>query len=149
MKTIIITIVCCMGFIRLHAQAKAVREKEKRAFEILINKYSEAREKKDTVLLRSIVSNELDQLVSNGEWRNGVEASVKGMINSSVNNPGTRTLKIERSRLLTQDCAIIDCRYEIKNPDGSSRNMWSTFIVVQTQGKWKISAIRNMLPIPS
>jgi uncharacterized protein YxjI len=37
-------------------------------------------------------------------------------------------------------------RYEIESADGTSRKMWSTFITVNDNGKWKITAIRNMLP---
>ena len=67
-------------------------------FMSLIDKYSQAREKRDTVLLKSILTTDVDQLVSTGEWRNGIDASVKGMLNSSANSPGTRTLKIEKIR---------------------------------------------------
>mgnify|MGYP003579429898 CR=1 FL=1 len=112
----------------------------------VIDKYSEAREKRDTVLLKSILTADIDQLVSTGEWRNGVNASVKGMLRSSASSPGTRTLSIEKTRLLNTGCAIVDCKYEIKNADGTPRKMWSTFIVVSDKGVWKISAIRNMLP---
>ena len=112
----------------------------------LIDKYSEAREKSDTVLLKSILTTDIDQLVSTGEWRNGISASVKGMLRSSASSPGTRTLNIEKTRLLNANCAIVDCKYEIKNTDGTPRRMWSTFMVVTDKGVWKISAIRNMLP---
>ena len=118
----------------------------KKKLSLLIDKYSEAREKRDTVLLKSILTPDVDQLVSTGEWRNGINASVKGMLRSSASSPGTRTLNIEKTRLLNANCAIVDCKYEIKNADGTPRKMWSTFIVVSDNGVWKISAIRNMLP---
>ena len=113
---------------------------------LLVDKYSEAREKRDTVLLKSILTTDIDQLVSTGEWRNGISASVKGMLRSSASSPGTRTLNIEKTRLVNANCAIVDCKYEIKNADGTPRKMWSTFVVVTDKGTWKISAIRNMLP---
>ena len=112
----------------------------------LINQYSVARENKDTLLLKSILTNDVDQLVSSGEWRHGVNSSVQGMLNSSASSPGTRTLTIEKIRLLSSTSAIVDCKYEIRNTDGTIRKMWSTFIVVSDRGVWKISAIRNMLP---
>jgi hypothetical protein len=68
------------------------------------------------------------------------------MLRSSASTPGTRTLQIEKTRLLNTTCAIVDCKYEIKNADGTPRKMWSTFVVVTDKGTWKISAIRNMLP---
>ena len=130
----------------LQGQNNIPDDKQRKDISSLIDRYSEAREKRDTMLLKSILTTDIDQLVSSGEWRNGMSSSVKGMLNSSASSPGTRTLNIEKIRLLTQGSAIADCRYEIQNKDGTTRKMWSTFIVVLDKGKWKISAIRNMLP---
>jgi len=121
-------------------------EKQTKDIEALINQYSLARENKDTVLLKNILTNDIDQLVSTGEWRNGIGASVRGMLRSSASRPGTRTLKVEKLRLLSPSSAIVDCKYEIENADGTPRRMWSTFMIVSEKGTWKISAIRNMLP---
>ncbi|MEP7322761.1 MAG: DUF4440 domain-containing protein, partial [Saprospiraceae bacterium] len=112
----------------------------------LIDQYSLAREKSDTVLLKKILMDDIDQLVSNGEWRMGIRAAVKGMLQSSAGSPGSRTLHVETIRLLNPQSGIADAKYEITNADGSMRKMWSTFIVVLDKGIWKISAIRNMLP---
>ena len=112
----------------------------------LISSYSTARETKDTVLLKEILIEDVDQLVSSGEWRKGIASAVQGMMQSSSENPGDRTLKVESIRFLNPDVAIVDCRYEIKNSTGAVRKMWSTFIVVTETEQWKISAIRNMLP---
>ena len=124
----------------------AQNEKQKKDITALIDKYSEAREKRDTSLLKNILAADVDQLVSTGEWRNGIDASVKGMLNSSANTPGTRTLTVEKIRMLNSNNSIVDCKYEIENTDGTVRRMWSTFVVVNSKGTWKISAIRNMLP---
>lgn len=124
----------------------AQNENDRTAIHKLIDKYSEAREKRDTVLLKSILVAEVDQLVSTGEWRNGIGASLKGMLASSASAPGTRRLIVDKVRFFNNNCGIVDCRYEIHNQDGSIRKMWSTFIVVLADGEWKISAIRNMLP---
>jgi uncharacterized protein YxjI len=48
--------------------------------------------------------------------------------------------------MINPTTAIVDCRYEIQNTDGTVRKMWSTFLVVAEKEKWKITAIRNMLP---
>jgi hypothetical protein len=127
------------------AQAQ-ISEKQKRDLSSVIDQYSEAREKRDTVLLKNILASDIDQLVSTGEWRDGMGTAVKGMLASSATTPGTRKLVVEKIKLLTSSSAIVDCRYEIQNPDGSQRKMWSTFVLVDNNGKWKISAIRNMLP---
>ena len=134
------------GISLLYSQQKTPNEDQQKAITSLIDQYSEAREKSDTVLLKNILTNDVDQLVSTGEWRNGISAAVQGMLKSSANSPGTRTLKIENIRMFNPNSAIVDCRYEIQNTDGSIRKMWSTFLVVSEKKKWKISAIRNMLP---
>lgn len=112
----------------------------------LVDAYVQARENNDTVLLESILTTDIDQLVSSGTWRKGIKASMDGMQQSSNGNPGTRTLKIEKIRFLNPGSAIADARYEIANADGTVRKMWSTFIVVYEEDNWKIAAIRNMLP---
>jgi hypothetical protein len=104
------------------------------------------REKSDTVLLKTILTTNVDQLVSNGEWRNGFGDAMRGMLKSSVNSPGTRTLRVDKIRMLNPTSAIVDCKYEIQNTDSTMRRIWSTFIVVAEKKAWKISAIRNMLP---
>jgi len=121
-------------------------EKQRKDISTLIDKYSQAREKRDTHLLKGILTEDVDQLVSTGEWRNGIDASVKGMLSSSATSPGTRTLTIDRMRLIDANSAIVDCKYEIQNADGTPRKMWSSFIAVADKGVWKISGIRNMLP---
>ena len=130
----------------VYSQQKEPSDKQKKDITALIDKYSLARENKDTVLLKAILTTDVDQLVSTGEWRNGVQSSVKGMLRSSAATPGTRTLTVEKIRLISSTSAIVDCRYEIENADGTPRKMWSTFIVVSEKAGWKISAIRNMLP---
>lgn len=136
------TLICTLSLKSQHL----VSDKQRKEIEFLIDKYSLARENRDTILLKNILVNEIDQLVSTGEWREGKSASVQGMLKSSAGNPGSRTLTIEKLRLLSENTALVDCKYEIANANGTPRKMWSTFIVVSVKGTWKISAIRNMLP---
>jgi len=130
----------------LHGQHITINDKQQKAIVSLIDQYSQAREKRDTVLLKTILTSDVDQLVSTGEWRVGINAAVEGMMKSSASNPGTRTLQIEKIQTITTSSAIVDCRYEIQNADGSTRKMWSTFIVITEKKIWKIRSIRNMLP---
>jgi uncharacterized protein (TIGR02246 family) len=134
------------GVLLLNGQHSTPNDNQRKAIASLIDQYSEAREKSDTVLLKKILTTDVDQLVSTGEWRNGIVAAVQGMIKSSASSPGTRTLKIETIRMFNSTTAIVDCRYEIQNADSTIRKMWSTFLVVTEERIWKISAIRNMLP---
>jgi uncharacterized protein (TIGR02246 family) len=130
----------------IYAQDATTNNKYKQDIESLIDQYSQAREQQDTVLLKSILTEEIDQLVSTGEWRRGMRTAIEGMQRSSSSNPGGRTLTVDNIRFINPEAAIADARYEIQNADGTLRKMWSTFIVVYEAGTWKITAIRNMLP---
>lgn len=147
MKNIFLLLILNLtGILFLYGQHNTPDEHQRKAIASLIDQYAEAREKSDTILLKNILTIDVDQLVSSGEWRIGIGASVQGMLKSSANSPGTRTLRIENIRMFNPTTAIVDCRYEIQNTDGTSRKMWSTFLVVAEKKTWKISAIRNMLP---
>lgn len=149
MKKPLIWIVCTalLGTVS-YAQDEADQD-DKDAISVLIDQYSQARETKDTLLLKQILTQEVDQLVSSGEWRRGIKIALEGMLRSSTSNPGDRTLTIDQVRFLNKATAVVDARYEIRNADGSTRKMWSTFIVVNEANRWKIIAIRNMLPAKS
>ena len=149
-KTALLFLLQLTGSIFLHGQyTKKINDKQQKAITSLIDQYSKAREKRDTALLKLILTPDVDQLVSTGEWRVGIKAAVEGMMNSSANSPGTRTLYIEKIQIVSLSSGIVDCRYEIQNTDGTTRKMWSTFIVVADKETWKIRAIRNMLPAPN
>ncbi|MEO6290100.1 MAG: hypothetical protein ABIO76_09280 [Ginsengibacter sp.] len=130
----------------VYAQHNKPSAAQQKAIAALIDSYSEARERNDTVLLKTILTKDVDQLVSTGEWRTGIGAAIEGMLKSSTTIPGTRTLTVDKIRMLDANCAIVDCRYEIGNAGNTIRNMWSSFMVVADKSVWKISAIRNMLP---
>ncbi len=147
MKNIVLLLLLNLTSISfLTAQNNMPDQRHRKAINFLIDQYSEAREKRDTVLLKTILTTDVDQLVSTGEWRNGISTAVQGMLKSSANSPGTRTLQVDKIRMLNPSTAIVDCKYEIQNTDSTMRRMWSSFIVVAEKEEWKISAIRNMLP---
>ena len=146
MKYILLYVLFSLSIMIADGQESSPNSEQTKAITSLIGKYSEAREKKDTILLKKILTSDIDQLVSSGEWRIGIQAAIGGMMNSSSNNPGTRTLTVEKIRMFGSTVAIADCRYEIQNGDGSIRKMWSSFFVVAENNLWKITAIRNMLP---
>jgi uncharacterized protein (TIGR02246 family) len=133
-------------FLSLLSISLSAQEVNTRKIYTLIDDYSRARETRDTVLLKSILTEDVDQLVSSGEWRYGLRAAIQGMMESSTANPGSRTLTVEKVRFIDEHTALADARYEIRNPDGTVRKMWSSFTVVERREKWKITAIRNMLP---
>ena len=87
--------------------------------------------------------------MSSGVWRRGREALVEGMLSSSRRNPGTRTLTVETVRFPAPGVALADARYVIAGSAGAAdREMWSTFVCLDTADGWRIEAIRNMLPAP-
>jgi len=114
--------------------------------ETVIAAYADAREASNPDKIRQLFTTDADQLVSSGHWRHGIEQLVGGMLQSSQNNPGQRTLTVETIRPITHDVVMADARYEIKRIDDSERKMWSTFILKKEGDRWKIAAIRNMLP---
>ena len=142
--TFLLIMITSLGAHLVYSQGSKDNEMQEISF--LIDQYSLARERKDTMLLKSILTAEIDQLVSSGEWRDDKSEAVTGMLRSSDSNPGSRKLIIEKIRFITKASGIVDARYEIQNPDGTVRKMWSTFIVVRESKTWKITAIRNMLP---
>lgn len=140
----------------LHAQPRGGDDQA--AIRELVRRYNNAREANDPQAIEALFVADADQLVSSGEWRRGRDVLVKGAMASSARTGGTRTLTVEAIRMVTPEVAVADARYEISGlVDGSTRKMWSTFVVVRDRprdgaeappalGGWKISAIRNMLP---
>src|SRR5436190_8782389 len=109
----------------------------------IVRHYVDARESQDPKAVASLFTSDADQLVSTGEWRRGRDQLVKGMLASTQQNSGKRTITVETVRFLGPDVAIADGRYEIAG--SSSRAMWSTFVMRRQNGAWRIEAIRNLL----
>lgn len=139
-------VIASLNATNIAAQSATLSDSQRTALTHLIDEYATARENRDTVLLKQILSEDVDQLVSTGEWRTGMRAAVEGMLKSSASRPGTRTLTVDKIRLLSATIAIVDCKYQIQNNNATTRNMWSSFVAVLYNRVWKISAIRNMLP---
>lgn len=113
----------------------------------VVRKYVDARDRSDAAAIRALFTEEADQLTSSGEWRKGREEIVRGTLSSSQSSPGTRTITVETIRFPAPDVAMADGRYEIAGgPQGATRKMWTTFLMIRTGDTWRIAAIRNMLP---
>ena len=122
-------------------------EKEEAAIRQLVQDYVAAREKVDPAATASLFTPDADQLVSSGEWRVGREAVVAGTVASSRQNSGGRTITITRIRFLSPDIALVDGRYTLTPRDGAaSRQMWTSLLLQKAEARWRIAAIRNMLP---
>jgi uncharacterized protein (TIGR02246 family) len=126
---------------QLFAAQPAGRSSDEAAVREMVKRYADARDVSDPKAIGALFTDDADQLVSNGEWRRGRDALVRGMLASSARETGKRTLAVETIRFVGADVAIADARYEI-----GDRKMWSTFIMKRGSGGWRIEAIRNMLP---
>ena len=114
-----------------------------------ISKYVEDRNEKAPDRVRNLFTTHADQLVSNGEWRHGVDELIRGMMASSNKEQARSSVSITDVRMIDPDVAIVDGRYETTSLGGTVRDMWTTFIVKRTSEGWRITAIRNMKPAPS
>ena len=110
-----------------------------------VQQYVDAREKQDPKAVEALFTADADQLVSDGTWRHGREAIVKGTLASSQRSGGHRTIKVETVRFLSPKIAVADGRYELTG-GAADRQMWTSIWFVKQGRQWKISAIRNMLP---
>jgi uncharacterized protein (TIGR02246 family) len=112
----------------------------------VVRRYVDAREARDAKAVEAILTPDADQLVSDGAWRRGRDALVRGMLESSGRNPGKRTIEVESVRLVGPDVALADGRYTLAGTGPDARAMWTTIILARADGGWKIAGIRNMLP---
>jgi len=140
-------ILCCLLSLATNALHSPPQSKNDVAIRDIVSKYVEAREKIDPKGVEVLFTNDADQLVSSGEWRKGRDAVVRGTMESSRRNEGKRSITVESIRFVSDDVAIVDARYDITSlAGGTSRNMWTTFVMKRAGNSWRISAIRNMLP---
>jgi uncharacterized protein (TIGR02246 family) len=145
----IFVIIACALLLLCPRQSQAQSSEDIAQIKELVDAYANARDGNNEDQIRALFTPDADQLVSSGEWRDGIDALVEGMMRSSRSNPGDRTLTVEKVRFLGLETALADARYEIKGSQGvPDRKMWSTFVVRKEQNHWKIAAIRNMLPSP-
>ncbi len=135
---------------RRESPAPPPAEREEPAIRQLVQDYVAAREKADPIATARLFTPDADHLVSSGEWRQGREAVVAGTLASSRQNNGTRTISITQIRFLSPEIALVDGRYTLTPRDGASpRQMWTSLLVQKTEkteARWRIAAIRNMLP---
>jgi uncharacterized protein (TIGR02246 family) len=115
----------------------------------VIQRYLDARDRRDAHALELLFTSDADQLVSSGEWRKGRDAVVKGTMASSQATGGKRAITVESVRFLAPAVALADGHYDLTDlAGGEARHMWTSISLVKTGAGWKIAAIRNMLPAP-
>jgi uncharacterized protein (TIGR02246 family) len=113
----------------------------------VIQKYLDARERRDPKAVAEVFTPDADQLVSSGEWRKGRAAIVRGTLASSESTGGHRSITIQTIRFLAPTVALADGPYELTGlAGGENRSMWTTFLLTRGSNGWLIAAIRNMRP---
>ena len=129
------------------AQAPGSNAADEKAIRDLVQRYVDARERRDAAALAALFTADADQFTTSGEWRKGRDAIVKGGLASSQQNPGSRTIKVDTVRFVAPGVAIADGPYAITGaPQSEARAMWTTIVVSRTVEGWRIAAIRNALP---
>ena len=136
----LICLLCVMLTLPAAAQPPAADEA---AVRDIVRRYTQARELKDPAAIEALFTTDADQYTSSGEWRRGMAQMVKGMLETSARNPGTRAIAIAAVRFVTPDVAIVDGEYKT---GADTRPLWTTLTVVRDGKAWKIAAIRNIAP---
>ena len=131
----------------LSAQDPPAAASDEAAVKEVVRKYVDAREAQEPKAIEPLLTADADQLVSDGTWRRGREALVRGMLESSRRTGGRRTIAVESVRFLSKDVALADGRYtQTGLAGGRDREMWTTIVLRRGPDGWRIAAIRNMLP---
>ena len=120
--------------------------RDEAAIRDVVKVYVDARERSDAAAIGALFTDGADQLTSSGDWRKGRDEIVRGTLASSKQTSGTRTITLETIRFPAPGVALADGRYEISGAQEGTRRMWTTFLLVRTSDRWRIAAIRNMLP---
>jgi uncharacterized protein (TIGR02246 family) len=128
------------------AQSDGKLTSDEAAVRDLVQRYVDAREKRDATALAALFTADADQFTTGGEWRKGREGVVQGGLASSQRNPGTRRITVRTVRFITPNVAVADGGYSISAADGAARPMWTTIVATLTPEGWRIAAIRNALP---
>jgi uncharacterized protein (TIGR02246 family) len=129
-------------------QAGSAAAADEAAVRKVVSDYVAARERSDKAAIADLFTADADQLTSSGEWRRGRDAIVAGTLASSKQTGGTRTIAVESVRFPAPDTALADGRYEIRGGAAGDRRMWTSFVITRGKDRWRIAAIRNMLPAP-
>ena len=139
-------LICLLCFIfssSALAQPPAANAADEAAVRDIVRRYTQARELSDPKAIEALFTADADQYTSSGEWRRGMAQLVKGMLETSARNPGTRAITIAAVRFVTPDVAIVDGEYKTGT---DARQLWTTLTVKREGRGWKIAAIRNTVP---
>jgi uncharacterized protein (TIGR02246 family) len=114
----------------LFAQDPSSATGDAAAIKEVVRKYVAARDARDPKAIEPLLAADADQLVSDGPWRRGRDALVRGMLESSKRTGGRRNIAVESVRMLSDDVALADGRYtQTGLAGGRDREMWTTIVL--------------------
>jgi uncharacterized protein (TIGR02246 family) len=141
MRTFIAILICTASTAGSRAQESPSHLPDEAAVRAVVAKYVEARESKDAAAIGALFTDDADQFNSAGEWRRGREAIVKGTLQSSQRNTGSRSIALKAVRFPAPGVAIADGEYDI-----GTQRLWTTLVLTRQGETWRIAAIRNSTP---
>jgi uncharacterized protein (TIGR02246 family) len=147
----VLAVFCVLGVNVQVAPSRVAQGKggDEAAVRDVVSNYVAARDRGDAAAVAAVFTEHADQLTSSGEWRRGRDVLVRGTLASSKANSGARTITIKTVRFPAADVAIADGEYVIAaTSTAQARKMWTSFVMIRSGGRWRIDAIRNMLPAP-
>src|SRR5689334_8087277 len=119
----------------LTAQGSGAASKDEAAVREIIRRYVDAREAKDPRVIEPLFTEDADQIVSDGTWRKGREALIRGMLESSRRNPARRSITVESVRFHSPEVALVDGRYVQRGAEGGKdREMWTSITLEHVAG---------------
>jgi uncharacterized protein (TIGR02246 family) len=123
------------------------RSADEKAVKAVIQAFLDKRDANDAAGLSALLTADADQQQTSGAMRRGRDAVVTGSLATQRSTGGKRTISVDSVRFVAADVAIADGRYDsVGRADGSDRHMLTSMVLRREAGRWKIAAIRNMLP---
>ena len=117
----------------------------------VVQQQDETRNRGDWKAMGELFTQDAEQYTSAGEWRRGraqIEKAV-AQIMATTYKGAKYTTKVDTVKTLTPTVAIVDGAFEISNIGGTgSRTGHSTYVLVKDADRWRIAAVRSMVPTP-
>src|SRR5262245_41510607 len=134
MRTFLAILLSVLTVTAATAQSGSSASRDEAAVRAVVASYVEAREKQDAAAIGAVFTEDADQYNSSGDWRRGRDAVVKGTLQSSQRNPGTRNIDLKAVRFPAPGMAIADGEYGI-----GEQRLWTTLVLTRQGDTWKIA----------
>lgn len=123
------------------------RSADEAAIRAVIQAFIDTREANDQAGLAALLTDDVDQRQTSGNVRSGRDAVVTGTFATQQSTGGRRSIAVDSLRFVGPDIALADGRYDsLGRNDGGDQRMLTSMVLRREGGRWKIAAIRNMIP---